>query len=100
MELHDIDLNLLVVFQELLQQRRVSAVATALGTSQPAISNALARLRKVLGDELFLRTSKGMVPTPFAEALAEPIANALGAIHHTLNQMSVFDPASSTRAFT
>jgi DNA-binding transcriptional LysR family regulator len=99
-ELHDIDLNLLVVFQELLRQRRVSAVATALGTSQPAISNALARLRKALGDELFIRTSKGMVPTPFAETLTEPIANALGTIHHTLNLTSVFDPASSTRAFT
>jgi DNA-binding transcriptional LysR family regulator len=100
MDLHEIDLNLLVVFQELLRLRRVSAVATALNTSQPAISNALARLRKTLGDELFLRTSKGMVPTPFAETLAEPIANALGTIHHTLNATSIFDPTSSTRAFT
>ena len=64
MELQDIDLNLLVVFNELLRQRRVSAVASTLGISQPAISNALNRLRKVLGDELFLRTSKGMAPTP------------------------------------
>ncbi|RDJ99608.1 LysR family transcriptional regulator [Paraburkholderia lacunae] len=100
MELQDIDLNLLVVFNELLRQRRVSAVATTLGISQPAISNALSRLRKVLGDELFLRTSKGMVPTPFAETLAEPIAYALGTIHNTLNVTSNFDPASSTRAFT
>ncbi|MGX7006089.1 LysR family transcriptional regulator [Caballeronia sp. KNU42] len=100
MELQDIDLNLLVVFNELLQQRRVSAVAETLGTSQPAISNALNRLRKRLGDELFLRTSKGMVPTPFAEDLAEPIGLALGAIHSTLNSKTSFDPASSTRSFT
>lgn len=100
MELQDIDLNLLVVFNELLRQRRVSAVASTLGISQPAISNALNRLRKVLGDELFLRTSKGMSPTPFAETLAEPIAYALGTIHNTLNATPQFDPASSARAFT
>jgi DNA-binding transcriptional LysR family regulator len=100
MELQDIDLNLLVVFNELLRQRRVSAVAETLEISQPAISNALNRLRKILGDELFLRTSKGMIPTPFAETLAEPIGYALGAIHNTLNTKSTFDPASSTRAFT
>ncbi|QBR03055.1 LysR family transcriptional regulator [Paraburkholderia pallida] len=100
MELHDIDLNLLVVFNELLRQRRVSAVAETLGISQPGISNALNRLRRLLGDELFLRTSKGMVPTPFAETLAEPIAFALSAIHDTLNAKPTFDPASSTRTFT
>jgi DNA-binding transcriptional LysR family regulator len=100
MQLQDIDLNLLVVFNELLRQRRVSAVAVTLGISQPAISNALNRLRKVLGDELFLRTSKGMVPTPFAESLAEPIGYALGTIHDTLNVTSEFNPASTSRAFT
>lgn len=100
MELHDIDLNLLVVFHELLRQRRVSAVAETLGISQPAISNALNRLRRLLGDELFLRTSKGMIPTPYAETLAEPIGFALGAIYNTLNAKTTFDPASSTRTFT
>lgn len=100
MELRDIDLNLLVVFSQLLRQRRVSAVAEALGITQPAVSNALNRLRKLLGDELFLRTSKGMVPTPLAESLAEPIAEALDAIHHTLNARTHFDPATSTRAFS
>ncbi|WP_175687562.1 LysR family transcriptional regulator [Burkholderia multivorans] len=100
MELQDIDLNLLVVFNELLRQRRVSAVASSLGISQPAISNALSRLRKALGDELFLRTSKGMVPTPFAESLAEPIGYALGTIHSTLNVTSEFNPASTSRDFT
>ncbi|RKF49817.1 LysR family transcriptional regulator [Paraburkholderia fungorum] len=100
MELQDIDLNLLVVFNELLRQRRVSAVANTLGITQPAISNALNRLRKLLGDELFLRTSKGMIPTPFAQTLAEPIGYALGAIYNSLNATSHFEPASSTRAFT
>jgi len=100
MELQDIDLNLLVVFNELLRQRRVSAVAETLGISQPGISNALNRLRKILGDELFVRTSKGMIPTPLAETLAEPIGYALGAIYNTLNSQATFDPASSTRSFT
>jgi len=100
MELQDIDLNLLIVFSELLKRRRVSAVATALGTSQPAISNALNRLRRLLGDELFVRTGRGMMPTPLAETLAEPLGYALGAIHDALNAKTVFDPASSQRAFT
>jgi len=100
MELQDVDLNLLVVFHELLRRRRVSAVAQALGMSQPAVSNALNRLRRLLGDELFLRTSKGMIPTPLAERLAGPIGESLDAIHHTLNASAGFDPAASQRAFT
>jgi DNA-binding transcriptional LysR family regulator len=100
MELKDIDLNLLLVFRELLTERRVSAVARKLELSQPAISNALIRLRRLLGDELFLRTSKGMEPTPYAMQLAEPIAYALSTIHNSLNQRASFDPATSERKFT
>ena len=100
MELRDIDLNLLVVFNELLHQGRVSAAARALGMSQPAVSNALNRLRRLLGDEVFMHTPKGMVPTPLSERLAEPIAFALGTIHDTLNSKAEFDPATSARNFT
>lgn len=100
MELKDIDLNLLVVFNQLIRQQRVSAVAESLNLTQPAISNALRRLRRLLGDELFVHTPKGMVPTPFAEQLVEPIAYALSAIESTLSQHASFDPASSTRRFT
>lgn len=99
MELEDIDLNLLVVFKQLLAQRSVSRAAEALGLSQPAVSNALARLRKLLGDELFLRTPAGMEPTPFAEQLSESINYGLGMIHSALNQRSSFEPAASDRAF-
>ena len=99
MNLKDVDLNLLVVFNELHKHRRVSAAAESLGISQPGVSNALGRLRKLLGDELFLRTSRGMVPTPYAESLAQPIAEALGALHGTLNARVAFDPARSERAF-
>ncbi len=100
MELQDIDLNLLVLFDQLLVERRVSRVAENLGITQPAVSNALARLRKLLGDELFLRTPSGMEPTPYADQLAESVTYALGMIHSALNQRSTFDPGSSTRAFT
>ena len=100
MELHQIDLNLLVVFRELLLERRVSRVAEKLGLSQPAVSNALARLRRLLGDDLFLRTPQGMAPTPHAERLAQPLAEALEAIHAALNRRADFDPTRDERAFT
>lgn len=99
MELRELDLNLLLVFQQLLQLRRVSSVAQALGRSQPAVSNALARLRGLLGDELFLRTSRGMEPTPYAVALAGPVAAALSTLHGALNQRASFDARTSTRNF-
>lgn len=99
MELEEIDLNLLVVFKHLLAERSVSRVAEVLELSQPAVSNALARLRKLLGDELFLRTPSGMEPTPFAEQLAESVTYGLGMIHGALNQRSSFEPATSNRAF-
>jgi len=100
MELKDIDLNLLVVFNQMLMERKVSGAAQKLGLTQPAVSNALNRLRKLLGDDLFLRTTRGMEPTPYARQLAEPIAYALGTIQDTLNFRSSFDPAGSNRTFT
>lgn len=100
MKLEEIDLNLLVVFNQLLTERKVSKVAENLGLGQPAVSNALARLRKLFDDELFLRTAHGMQPTPFAEQLAESIGYALGMIHSAVNARSSFDPATSQRSFS
>lgn len=100
MELKDMDLNLLVVFNQLLNERKVSRVADNLGLGQPAVSNALARLRKQFGDELFLRTSTGMQPTPFAEQLAGSISHALSVIHGAVNANTSFEPESSTRRFS
>jgi DNA-binding transcriptional LysR family regulator len=96
----DIDLNLLVVLHEVFQQRQISSVAKKLGLSQPAVSNALARLRKSFDDELFVRTAQGMQPTPLAQQLAEPVASALAGITRALNAQDVFDAASSKRHFT
>ena len=97
MKLSQIDLNLLLVFHQLLIDRRVSTAATSLGLSQPAASNALRRLRQLLGDALFLRTPHGMEPTPYALQLAEPVALALGTLHTALNERASFDPITSTR---
>lgn len=100
MKLTDIDLNLLVVFDRLVQDGRVSRVAESLGLSQPAVSNALRRLRDLLDDELFLRTPAGMAPTPYALQLAEPVAQALRGLQGALNVRASFDPARSERCFT
>ncbi len=100
MNLRDIDLNLLVIFNQLLIDRRVSTTADKLGLSQPAISNSLKRLRTLLKDELFVRTARGMEPTPYALHLIEPIGYALGTLQNALNQRDSFDPATSERTFT
>ena len=100
MKLADLDLNLLVVFQQLLRERHVSRAAVSLGLSQPAVSNALKRLRSLLNDELFLRTPGGMEPTPYALQLAAPVAQALDTLRDALNVRASFDPATSARCFT
>ncbi|MEX8520390.1 MAG: LysR family transcriptional regulator [Leptothrix sp. (in: b-proteobacteria)] len=99
MDLRDLDLNLLVVFNQLLLDRSVSVAAEKLRISQPGVSNSLKRLRTLLKDELFVRTSKGMEPTPYALHLAEPVAYALNAIQTALFKRDAFDPLSSTRTF-
>lgn len=98
-ELRNIDLNLLVVFQHLLEERNISAVARRLDLSQPAVSNALRRLRTALGDDLFVRTPQGMQPTPQAERLGGPVGEALALLSHTLNATQEFDPGNSQRRF-
>lgn len=99
MELRDLDLNLLLVFNQLLLDRSVSTAADKLGLTQPAVSNALKRLRTALKDELFLRTSRGMEPTPYALHLAEPVVYALNALQTAFTTRDSFDPLTSTRNF-
>ena len=100
LELRDIDLNLLVVFSHLMVERRVARVEVMVGSTRPGVSKALSRLRRLLGDELLLRSAQGMQPTPFAEQLAEPVSDALGMIHGAVNQRSQFDPATARRDFS
>jgi DNA-binding transcriptional LysR family regulator len=99
MDIGDLDLKLLVAFEAMLSARNVTVAAESIGLSQPAMSTALGKLRKVLGDPLFVRTSQGMEPTPFALELAEPIRSALHLLRQTLNRDKHFDAATSTRTF-
>lgn len=99
MDIGDLDLKLLVAFEAMLGTRNVTAAADATGMTQPAMSTALGKLRKALDDPLFVRTSKGMEPTPFALELAEPIRTALHLLRQTLNRDKHFDAATSTRTF-
>ncbi len=100
MELNEIDLNLLLVFAQLFRERRVLRAAENLGMSQPGVSNALNRLRNLLGDELFVRTSHGMEPTSYAMELAGPVAEALEQIRSALDVKASFEPSTSRRRFT
>lgn len=99
-EPNSIDLNLLAVFQEVYRERQISSAARRLGLTQSAVSNALGRLRRTFGDELFVRTAQGMQPTPFAQQVADPVDAALAQVALALNQRSRFDAATSTRRFT
>jgi DNA-binding transcriptional LysR family regulator len=95
----DIDLNLLRAFDAVLREKRVTAAAARLGLTQPAVSNALARLRRLFDDPLFMRTPRGMEPTAFAQALAAPVHEALGLIESALAHRAGFEPGSSARSF-
>ena len=95
MDFHGIDLNLLAAFNALMTERNVTRAATQVGVSQPAMSAALSRLRKLLGDPLFLRSPDGLLPTPRARELAEPIAQALNQIKTALVATTGFSPADA-----
>jgi DNA-binding transcriptional LysR family regulator len=92
------DLNLLIVFDAVMQERSVTRAGSRIGLSQPAMSHALNRLRYMLKDELFIRTPDGMVPTPRAEVLAQPLRSALSEMQLAL-EPAAFDPAASDRRF-
>jgi DNA-binding transcriptional LysR family regulator len=94
-----IDLNLLIAFESLLDERHVGRAASRVGLSQPAFSNAIARLRVRLDDPLFVRTSQGMLPTPRAEQLGGPIRSALSLLRQTLEAPRSFDPHTSAQRF-
>ena len=94
-DIRRIDLNLLVVLDALLDELNVTHAAARLGFSQPTISGMLGRLRELLGDPLFVRTQRGLLPTPRAQALALPLKQWL-AESRRLVAAEKFDPASST----
>jgi DNA-binding transcriptional LysR family regulator len=99
-QLSRIDLNLLVLFQTVIEERHVGRAAERLNLSPSAVSHSLKRLRQLLNDPLFLRTPKGVVPTARALELAVPIAEILSQVGKVLATAQPFDPAASRRSFT
>lgn len=99
MNIRNLDLNLLRVLDAILAEGNLTRAAQRLALSQPAMSNALSRLREALGDPLFVRTGKGMAPTPRARQLAGPVRQALDLVHNALRPDTAFDYRASTRSF-
>jgi DNA-binding transcriptional LysR family regulator len=100
MNLTALDLNLLVVLRALLVERSVTRAARRVGLSQPATSHALSRLRDALGDPLFVRSGRELVPTPRAEGLRDALDDALGRLERALDAPRPFEPRRATRTFT
>src|SRR5215510_8797676 len=88
MNLAGFDLNLLLVFHAMMTERHATRAGHRIGLSQPAVSAALNRLRSIFDDELFIRQSGEMVPTPRALSLAEPIREALQRVEAALARTS------------
>ncbi|MBG0756702.1 transcriptional regulator LeuO [Vibrio cidicii] len=96
--LRGVDLNLLTVFDAVMQEQNITRAAHNLGMSQPAVSNAVARLKVMFNDELFMRQGRGIQPTQRARQLFGPIRQALQLVRNELPS-SVFQPETSTRMF-
>ncbi|WP_439472789.1 LysR substrate-binding domain-containing protein [Brevundimonas sp.] len=94
------DLNLMPVFIAVMEERNITRAAQRLGMTQPALSNALARLRATLNDPLFIRERYGVRPTELAETLAPGIAEALANIDDVVLGQQAFDPSTAERLFT
>jgi len=99
MKIKDTDLNLFIAFDVIYTEKNLTKSGQVLGITQPAVSNALARLRDLFNDELFIRTSRGMIPTPVANQLIGDIRNALSLIQNTISVSEKFDPSTAEMTF-
>lgn len=98
-DLRRVDLNLLIVFETLMYERSVTRAAEKLFLGQPAISAALARLRNLFDDPLFVRTGRSMEPTARANEIFALLSPALDSISTAVSRATDFDPATSTAVF-
>ena len=99
MRLDKVDLNLFVVFDALYRERSVTRVAQRLHLTQPAVSNALNRLRQSFDDPLFVRAPRGMQPTPVADAIISDVQRALGLLQKSVGGGHRFDPGDARRVY-
>ena len=100
MDIRSVDLNLLVVFDAMVEHRSVSRAAEALGLSQPAMSAAVGRLRRLFDDPLFVKTGAEMKPTARATELSAPVRLVVGTVKGEILQAQRFDPRTAERSFT
>ena len=89
MNLKETDLNLFIAFDVIYTEKNLTKAGQVLGITQPAVSNALSRLRDLFDDELFVRTSKGMNPTPVANQIITDVRSALSLIQNTISIMEM-----------
>src|SRR5215831_12213952 len=99
LNLRAVDLNLLPVFEAAYEERSLSRAASRLAMTQPAVSHAMTRLRGLFKDELFIRQSRGVLPTPVADMVYARIRGALGSVRDAVAETRGFDPRTSHREF-
>lgn len=87
------------MFDTIYKERNLTEAAKILAITQPAVSNALSRLRRVFNDELFVRTSKGMLPTPVADGIAQNVSMALGMLNASVLEREEFVPTQAERTY-
>ena len=99
MNLKETDLNLFIAFDVIYTEKNLTKAGQVLGITQPAVSNALSRLRELFCVDLFIRTSKGMIPTPVANQIIKDVRSALSLIQNTISETEKFDPSIAEMTF-
>ena len=99
MNLNKVDLNLFVVFDAIYTEANLTRAGQIVGITQPAVSNALSRLRETFNDPLFVRTAQGMVPTPMAQNIIGPVRNALQLLRVSVQESRIFNPLQANKTF-
>ena len=97
--IRSVDLDLLPVFEAVYEEQSLSRAAARLTMTQSAVSHAVTRLRAVFRDELFLRHSRGVVPTPAADAIHAKLRNALGSVREAVTETRGFHARTAAREF-
>ena len=99
MKISTFDLNLFVILNAIYTEGSLTKAAEVVGITQPAVSNALSRLREKFNDDLFVRTGSGMVPTQKTENIINDIQSALTLMQQRVNEPDTFDAENTTRTF-
>ncbi|AMB86111.1 LysR family transcriptional regulator [Pseudomonas agarici] len=99
MNLSKVDLNLFIVFDAIYTETNLTRAGQIIGITQPAVSNALARLRETFNDPLFVRTAQGMVPTPMAQNIIGAVRNALALLRISVQESRLFNPLQTNKTY-